>query len=148
MRISKILCVIMIAVLVSGCACRTKKVGPGGDHIPVAEAGKELKDVNYAFDSYALDSTAKSILQANANWLKANPDRRVQIEGHCDERGTSEYNMVLGANRARAAYDYLRTLGIDANRMSTVSYGKELPLDPRSNEEAWARNRRAHFNLN
>ena len=148
MRISKILCVIMIAVLVSGCACRTKKVGPGGDHIPVAEAGKELKDVNYAFDSYALDSTAKSILQANANWLKANPDPRVQIEGHCDERGTSEYNMVLGANRARAAYDYLRTLGIDANRMSTVSYGKELPLDPRSNEEAWARNRRAHFNLN
>ena len=148
MRIVKILGIVLLAVLASGCACRTKKVGPGDANIGSAEAGKELKDVNFAFDSYEIDSIGKSVLQANANWLKANAGRRVQIEGHCDERGTNEYNMVLGANRARATQDYLRGLGIESNRMSTVSYGEELPLDPRHNEEAWAKNRRAHFNVN
>src|SRR5262249_33215345 len=119
-----------------------------GDNVPAAEAGRELKDIHFAFDSYALDAVAKGLLQENANWLKNNPSKRTQIEGHCDERGTSEYNMALGANRARAAQDYLRSLGIDGSRMSTVSYGKELPLDPRHNEEAWAKNRRDHFNVN
>jgi peptidoglycan-associated lipoprotein len=145
---AKLITVLFVASLASGCACRTKKVGPGDGNIPVAEAGKELKDVYYAFDSYALDASAKSVLQQNANWLKANASRKVQIEGHCDERGTNEYNMSLGANRARAAQDYLKTLGVDASRMSTVSYGEELPLDPRHNEEAWSKNRRAHFNVN
>lgn len=148
MRIFKILVFVFLASLASGCTCRTKKVGPGGDNVPVAEPGKELKDINFAFDSYSLDSVSKGILEQNSNWLKANPGRKVQIEGHCDERGTNEYNMVLGANRARAAQDYLRSLGIEASRMSTVSYGEELPLDPRHNEEAWAKNRRDHFNVN
>ncbi len=148
MRNSKLIFIFLMAILASGCACRIKKVGPGGDNVPVAGEGKELKDINYSFDSYTLDESAKSILQGNANWLMANTDRKVQVEGHCDERGTNEYNMVLGANRARAAYDYLKTLGVDVSRMSTVSYGEELPLDPRSNDEAWAKNRRAHFSLN
>ena len=148
MRISKILIVILIAGLASGCACRTKKVGPGGDNVPGAEAGRELKDINFAFDSYSLDASAKSVLQANSAWLKANPDRKVQIEGHCDERGTNEYNMALGANRARAAQDFFRTLGVEGTRVSVVSYGEELPLDPRHNDEAWAKNRRDHFNVN
>ena len=147
MRIVKLIVAVGLGLMATGCACRTKKVGAGDGNVPFAEAGKELKDVNFAFDSYQLDGTAKSLLQANANWLKANSSRRVQIEGHCDERGTNEYNMVLGANRARATMDYERSLGIDASRMSTVSYGEELPLDPRHNEEAWAKNRRAHFNL-
>ena len=145
MRISRLVVLCTALLLVSGCACRSKKVGPG--EIPVAAAGVELKDVNFAFDRYDVDETAKGILNANADWLKANAAAKVQIEGHCDERGTAEYNMVLGANRARAAYDYLRGLGVATDRMSTVSYGKELPLDPAHNEAAWAKNRRAHFNV-
>jgi peptidoglycan-associated lipoprotein len=74
-------------------------------------------------------------------------DRKVQVEGHCDERGTNEYNMVLGMNRAKAAMNYLRSMGVEGDRMSTVSYGEELPLDPAHDEGAWAKNRRAHFNL-
>lgn len=145
MRIIKILGVVFLLVVTSGCTCRTKKVSPDDVNIGAAEAGKELKDVNFGYDSYELDSLGKSILQANASWLKANPSRRVQVEGHCDERGTNEYNMILGANRARAAQDYLRSLGVESNRLSTVSYGEELALDPRHNEEAWTKNRRAHF---
>ena len=112
----------------------------------MAGSGGPLKDVNFAFDSYSLDATAKAVLQENATWLGDN-DNGVQIEGHCDERGTKEYNMVLGMNRARAVMDYLRSLGVGRDRMSTVSYGEELPLDPRSTVEAWAKNRRAHFNI-
>lgn len=139
----------LLLLLVSGCACRTKKVSPaeGEGNIPIAREGGDLRDINFAFDSYTLDATAKNILSANAAWLKANASARVQIEGHCDERGTNEYNMVLGANRAKAGMDYLRSLGVAAERMSTVSYGEELPLDPRHTEEAWAKNRRAHFNV-
>lgn len=146
MKILKFVAVGLLLVLATGCACRTKNVGPE-DNIARAEPGTVLKDVNFAFDSYALDESAKGILEQNATWLKANSDKKVQIEGHCDERGTNEYNMALGVKRARAAHDFVRSLGIDASRLSTVSYGEELPLDPRHNEEAWAKNRRAHFNL-
>ena len=72
---------------------------------------------------------------------------KVEVEGHCDERGTNEYNMALGERRATAAADYLRSLGVSGDRMRTVSYGEELPLDPRHNEEAWAKNRRVHFSV-
>ena len=146
MRIVKLLLVVSLVFLVAACSCRTKKVG-AGDNIPVAGEGGPLKDVNYAFDSYALDARAKEVLKSNADWLQANSGRKVQVEGHCDERGTNEYNMVLGSNRARASMDYLRSMGVDASRMSTVSYGEELPLDPSHNETAWAKNRRAHFNV-
>jgi peptidoglycan-associated lipoprotein len=149
MRIVKVVLIACALLAVTGCACRTKKVGPAEAqaNVPVAREGVELADINFAFDRYDLSEAAKRILNTNAQWLKANPDARVQIEGHCDERGTNEYNMVLGANRARAAYDYLRSLGISESRMSTVSYGEELPLDPGHNEAAWAKNRRAHFNV-
>ena len=144
MRLFKVLVALILVVTLGACSCRTRGVA---GNIPVAGEGSELKDVNYAFDSYQLDARGKEVLSANAAWLKANSDRKVQVEGHCDERGTNEYNMVLGANRARTAMDYLRSLGVEASRMSTVSYGEELPLDPRHSEEAWAKNRRAHFNL-
>lgn len=147
MNIYKLFASILILAVFSGCACRTKKVGPGDDNIGIAGEGRELKDINFAFDSYTLDASSKNVLHENAKWLAANPNRRVQIEGHADERGTSEYNMVLGANRARAAEDYFRVLGVDSSRMSTVSYGEEVPLDVSGTEEAYARNRRDHFNV-
>lgn len=147
MRIVRTCFVVALALFVAGCSCRARKVGGPDDNIPVAAADGVLKDVNFGFDRYDLDASAKDVLAKNAEWLKANEGHKVQIEGHCDERGTNEYNMVLGANRARAAHDYLRSLGVDASRMSTVSYGEELPLDPAHNEEAYAKNRRAHFNV-
>ena len=144
MRSLKVLAVCAIALLVTGCSCRTNtgegNIG-GGD-------GGPLKDIHFSFDSYKIYATSKSIVAANAEWLKANPGKTVQVEGHCDERGTAEYNMVLGSNRARAAADALRAEGIDGSSLSTVSYGEELPVDPRHNEEAWAKNRRAHFKVN
>jgi peptidoglycan-associated lipoprotein len=146
MSIRKIL-VVCLVLFVAGCACRTKSVGHEVGHIPAAGVESPLQDVRFAFDSYEVSSSAAALLRSHAEWLNANPGVNVQIEGHCDERGTSEYNMVLGRNRAEAVREYLRGLGISADRMSTVSYGKELPLDPRSNEEAWAKNRRAHFNV-
>lgn len=147
MRFIKLVFFCTVLLAVTGCACRTKQVGPGAENISRVQPGVELRDVNFAFDKYDLSELAQSILQRNAEWLRNNSDKRVQIEGHTDERGTVEYNMALGERRARAVYDFMRSLGIEAARMSTISYGEELPLDPRSNEEAWARNRRAHFNV-
>jgi peptidoglycan-associated lipoprotein len=88
---------------------------------------------------------AEAILDRKADWLRSNPGATVQIEGHCDERGTTAYNLALGEHRANAVKRYLTALGIDAARLTTISYGEEVPLDPRRDEEAWARNRRAHF---
>ena len=141
--------VIVVALclgLATGCACRTKKVGAEENIGMVSDAGP-LKDINFAFDSAELSGTAKGILQANADWLKENAGARTQIEGHCDERGTNEYNMALGNRRANSAQKYLRGLGIEASRMSTVSYGEEMPLNPGHDEAAWAMNRRAHFKV-
>lgn len=146
MRFSKLFLVTSVALLLAGCSCKTKNVGDGDNIGGIGKDGP-LKDINYAFDSYKLDGKAKEILNANSEWLKANGDTKAQVEGHCDERGTNEYNMALGANRARAASDYLKGLGIAASRLSTVSYGEEMPLDPGHNEAAWAKNRRAHFNV-
>jgi peptidoglycan-associated lipoprotein len=145
MRVLKVFLLVLLSVGLVACSCRTRAVGTGG--LPMAEDGSILKDVNFAFDRYDLSPLAREVLKANAEWLMDNGGVNVVIEGHCDERGTKEYNMALGQRRAQAAYDYLRGLGISADRMTTISYGKELPLDPRSNEEAWARNRRAHFRL-
>ena len=107
--------------------------------------GGPLKDVNFNFDSAALSESARATLKANADWLKGNPASGVQIEGHCDERGGADYNMALGAKRAQAAMDYLATLGIAANRLSTISYGEEIPVCKENTEACWARNRRARF---
>jgi len=103
------------------------------------------EDVHFAFDSAVLDATAQSILKDKAGWLKSNPDAAVTIEGNCDERGTVAYNIALGERRAESAKAFLVNLGISAARMTTISYGKEKPLDPGHNEQAWAKNRRDHF---
>jgi peptidoglycan-associated lipoprotein len=105
------------------------------------------QDVLFAFDSFTLSSEAKSILERKASWLAENPQAKTQIEGHCDERGTTAYNLALGERRAHAAKQYLTALGINASRLSTISYGEEAPADPSHNEEAWTKNRRAHFVL-
>jgi peptidoglycan-associated lipoprotein len=110
-----------------------------------AAGGGPLKDIGFNFDSADLSQTARAILKDNAEWLKANPAARVQIEGHCDERGAADYNMALGAKRAQAAMDYLATLGVAANRMSTISYGEEIPVCREHTEDCWAKNRRARF---
>lgn len=104
-----------------------------------------LKEIRFEFDSYDLTSEARSILQANAAWLKGNPSANIEIEGHCDERGTTEYNLALGAKRARAALDYLVSLGIPAARIRTTSYGEELPLCKESTENCYEKNRRDRF---
>jgi peptidoglycan-associated lipoprotein len=108
-------------------------------------ASSALKDAYFAFDKYDLSTEARETLKANADWLKANPAARVQVEGHCDERGTQEYNMALGAKRAQTTVDYLTTLGIAGNRMSTISYGEEVPVCKEQTEECWGKNRRARF---
>lgn len=104
-----------------------------------------LQDVNFDFDSAMLSETARSILAGNAQWLKENLGVKVLIEGHCDERGSEEYNLALGQRRAETVKNYLLSLGVDASRLKTVSYGESVPLDPGHTEEAWAKNRRAHF---
>ena len=105
-----------------------------------------MDDVHFEYDKYTLTPEARQVLNETARRLKDNADAVIQIEGHCDERGTQEYNLALGQRRAQAAKDYLADFGIDPGRVTNISYGEERPLDPASNEEAWAKNRRAHFN--
>jgi peptidoglycan-associated lipoprotein len=104
-----------------------------------------LSDIHFDYDEYTLRDADREILNRNAEALKKFDFIKITIEGHCDERGSVEYNLALGERRARAAYDYLASLGVPADRMKTVSYGKEIPLCNESNEECWARNRRDHF---
>jgi peptidoglycan-associated lipoprotein len=104
-----------------------------------------FQPVFFGFDSSDVDSQGQTTLNANAELLKKYPGWTITIEGHCDERGTAEYNLALGERRALAARNYLVSLGITADRLRTISYGKEFPFDPGHNEEAWAKNRRAHF---
>jgi peptidoglycan-associated lipoprotein len=103
--------------------------------------------VFFGYDRFDLTPEARSVLERQAAWLRQYPNVRVLVAGNCDERGTREYNLALGARRAAAARDYLVSLGIDGSRMETVSYGKERPLDARANEEAWSVNRNAHTQI-
>lgn len=103
------------------------------------------EDALFAYDSAELDGKARDILKRKADYLTRNAGIKVFIEGHCDERGTNEYNLALGDRRAESAKAFLVDLGVAADRMTTISYGEERPVDLRSNEEAWAKNRRAHF---
>jgi len=112
---------------------------------PATSSSSPLKDVFFDFDRYDLSADARTVLRANAEWLKTNPAVRVEIEGHCDERGTNEYNLALGAKRAQAAREYLSTLGISSERLSTTSFGEEIPVCRESNESCWKQNRRARF---
>jgi peptidoglycan-associated lipoprotein len=104
-----------------------------------------LNRIVFEFDQFTLSAEARDILAQNADYMKANPGLKVRIEGHCDERGSDEYNLALGERRASATKSYMVSLGIDPNRLSIISYGEELPLDPGRSESAWAKNRRAEF---
>lgn len=108
-------------------------------------ATSPLKDVYFDYDRYDLRGDAREVLRANADWLKSNPAARVEIEGHCDDRGTNEYNLALGAKRAQSAKEYLSSLGIVADRISTISYGAEIPVCKEQTEGCWRQNRRARF---
>jgi peptidoglycan-associated lipoprotein len=104
-----------------------------------------LKDAFYDYNKSDLRDDARATLSANADWLKAHTSIQFLIEGHCDDRGTTEYNLALGDRRANSAKEYLASLGIDASRIRTVSYGKERPFCTAETEECWQQNRRAHF---
>jgi len=103
--------------------------------------------VFFGYDRFDLSPEARSVLERQAAWLRQYPNVRLLVAGNCDERGTREYNLALGARRAAAARDYLVSLGVQASRVETVSYGKERPLDTRANEEAWSVNRNAHSQI-
>ena len=112
---------------------------------PVTPASSPLKDILFEYDRYDLSADARTILRSNADWLKGNPNARVEIEGHCDERGTNEYNLALGAKRAQSVREYLTTLGVAPARLSTISYGEEIPVCREQEESCWRQNRRARF---
>ncbi len=103
--------------------------------------------IHFDFDKANIRDDMVPILERNAEWLKKHPTVKIRIEGYCDERGTVEYNLALGEKRAKAARDYLVSLGISPDRITIVSYGKSNPIDPRHNEEAWFKNRRAEFKI-
>jgi len=103
--------------------------------------------VYFGYDRYDLTPDARATLEKQAAWLQKYPSVRVRVGGHCDERGTEEYNLALGARRAAAAKEYLVSLGVPASRIETISYGKERPIDARSTEDAWSKNRNAHSEI-
>lgn len=118
----------------------SSSIGGGG-----TGSGQGLQTVYFDYDKYTIRSDARGSLKANASWLKSNPGATIQVEGHCDERGTIEYNLALGERRANAAKNYLVRMGIDSSRLSTISYGEERPSATGSEESAWSQNRRAEF---
>ena len=111
------------------------------------EESGPLDDIFFGYDAYDLSPEARERLASNAEWLQANPSSRVEIEGHCDSRGTIEYNLALGARRATSVRDYLVSLGISPSRITTISYGKELPACHAETASCWQKNRRTHFVL-
>jgi peptidoglycan-associated lipoprotein len=119
----------------------------GSGSIPTAEGSGLFRDVPFGYDSYALEDEARSAIEANAQTLIERTELKITVEGHCDERGTNEYNMALGAERARAVKSALVALGVSSARINTTSYGEEIPLDPGHSESAYATNRRAHFSV-
>ncbi|MHB8110408.1 MAG: peptidoglycan-associated lipoprotein Pal [Syntrophorhabdaceae bacterium] len=155
-----ILLVAFIGISLGGCGCfwqqmkgetpppaaQPAKVQPPEQKVEVPVAAP-MKDIYFDFDKYNVRDTDAAILKENMNWMNAkeNKGKKVRIEGHCDERGTVEYNLVLGQKRADSAKNFMVNLGADSRLLETVSYGKEKPVDPAHNEAAWAKNRRAHF---
>lgn len=114
----------------------------GSGHI-----GGPLSDIHFGYNDYTIGDQDGPVLKTNASWLQAHPQTKVQVEGYCDERGSEEYNIALGAKRAQAGKEYLATLGISESRMSTISYGKELPVCTEHDESCWSQNRRDHFTV-
>ncbi len=133
---------VVIALSITGSACSKK--GPNSSGVNT-EYNNAVKTIHFDFDKYNVRPDQVPIMQQNASWLKANPNVNIIAEGNTDDWGTNEYNMALGERRAKAAKDYLVNLGINTNRVSTVSYGEERPANPGHNEQAWAQNRRDDF---
>jgi peptidoglycan-associated lipoprotein len=136
---------LLVLPLATGCGSKKKAYGVGETTYNSLKAAFLGDHVYFDFDRYDIRSDGAAIIQAKAAFLQQYPSVQAEIQGHCDERGTEVYNMALGDRRARATYNYITSLGIAGNRLTTVSYGKERPLDPGSSEAAWARNRRAQF---
>ena len=134
-------------MLFLGACCHQQPaiVAPPAPPPPAAVILPGLGDVFYDYDKSDLRADAVEQLKTNANWIKSTSGKKVVIEGHCDERGTNEYNLALGERRANSAKDYIVNLGVEPARLKTVSYGEEKPFAEGHNEEAWAQNRRAHF---
>ncbi len=128
-------------------AIETREIKEPARPMEVPEEAREkiLRDIHFDFDMYDVRDEDKPVLRAIADWMVKNGSATLMIEGHCDERGTNEYNLGLGDRRAKAVKDYLVALGVSASRLQTVSYGEERPLCTESTEECWAKNRRAHF---
>ncbi|MCB0321092.1 MAG: OmpA family protein, partial [Bdellovibrionales bacterium] len=120
-----------------------RRYGEGA--IPMAEGEGIFKDIRFDFDSSSVSEESRQLISYNAEVLKENPGIKVLLEGHCDERGTSDYNLALGQRRSQAVADVLLSYGISRDRMDMISYGAEVPLDPGHSEQAWALNRRVHF---
>jgi peptidoglycan-associated lipoprotein len=150
-RMNKSLYTMLALTLVLGACSKKPKEDTevaAGDEMMVTGVGSpiaELGPVYFEFDSFSIKSESRSVLDTHATWLKANAGVSVQIEGHCDERGTTEYNLALGERRAGSVKDYLVSKGVPASRLSTISYGEERPAKTGVNEMAWAQNRRAEF---
>ncbi len=112
-----------------------------------ATATAALQTIYFDLDSYVLSAEARDTLKKNAGWMLKNSATKIQVQGNCDERGSAEYNLALGENRAKSAVKYLKTLGVPPNNLSVISFGKEKPVDPGHDEVAWAKNRRADFGI-
>jgi peptidoglycan-associated lipoprotein len=161
--------VVLLLSLMAGCASTSKEEGapsaettgagaptaPGGAELPGADksatvgaGGESLlsrRRIHFAFDSSNIDSESRAIIEAHAAHLAANPNIKLRLEGHCDERGTREYNLALGERRAQAVERLVKVMGVAANRVTVASYGEEKPLDAEHNESAWRLNRRVEI---
>src|SRR5208337_1644689 len=167
--LAKAMAIVSVGLMLALAGCSSKKPAPVGDTNPNANQLNEntsggtnsstledwkkglipgqgpLSDIHFGYNDYTIQDQDGSVLKSNASWLQKYPQTKVQVEGHCHERGSEEYNMALGAKRAQAAKDYLVTLGVSGSRISTISYGKELPLCTEHDESCWQQNRRDHF---
>lgn len=167
--LAKAMAIVGVAMMLAMAGCSSKKPAPVGDMNSNANGigenqtgpgggtkledwengtigrGGPLSDIHFGYNDSAISDQDGPVLKSNAAWLQAHPETKVQIEGYCDERGSEEYNLALGAKRAEAGKEYLATLGISDSRMSTMSYGKELPLCTDHDESCWSQNRRDHF---
>jgi peptidoglycan-associated lipoprotein len=147
--LSGTLALAVLSAISTGCACHSRGEARAMMQplkTEVASDGYLMKNVYYAFDRYDLSALGKETLEKNAQWLNENRETTVRIEGHADERGSTQYNLALAKSRAITAADYLESLGVDRARIETISYGEARPADTRATEDAWARNRRVEFN--
>ena len=148
----------LVALGAAGCKKKGPKVetggggmtGTGGEGLTgraaqVQEAQNRLQTIYFQYDAFDLTPEAQETLRQNAKVIEQYPDVKIQVQGHCDERGSEEYNLALGDKRARSARDYLVNLGISPDRLTTISFGEERPVDPGHDDTAWAKNRRGEF---